>query len=58
MVPRENKNNAYAEIWGTNKENYGIFRKGLFYLFSPNSKHTKCTISRKIQDMFALGKET
>ena len=30
MVTRENKNHAYAEIWGTNKEYYGIFRKGLY----------------------------
>ena len=25
MVPRENKNNAYAKIWRTNKEYYGVF---------------------------------
>ena len=31
MVPRENKNNAYAKFWGTNKEYYGIFRNGLYY---------------------------
>ena len=30
MVPRENKNNAYAKFGGTNKEYYGIFRSGLF----------------------------
>ena len=29
MVPRENKNNAYAKFGGTNKEYYGIFRSGL-----------------------------
>ena len=29
MVPRENKNNAYAKFGGTNKEYYGIFRTGL-----------------------------
>ena len=29
MVPRENKNNAYANFGGTNKEYYGIFRSGL-----------------------------
>ena len=29
MVPRENKNNAYAKFRGTNKEYYGIFRNGL-----------------------------
>ena len=30
MVLRENKNNAYAKLGGTNKEYYGIFRSGLF----------------------------
>ena len=30
MVPRENKNSAYAKFGGTNKEYYGIFRSGLF----------------------------
>ena len=29
MVPRENKNNAYAKFGGTNKEYYGVFRSGL-----------------------------
>ena len=29
MVPRENKNNAYAKFEGTNKEYYGIFQGGL-----------------------------
>ena len=29
MVPRENKNNAYAKSGGKNKEYYGIFRSGL-----------------------------
>ena len=29
VVPRENKNNAYAKFGGTNKEYYGIFRTGL-----------------------------
>ena len=32
MVPRENKNNAYAKFGGTNKEYYGIFRTGLLRL--------------------------
>ena len=31
MVPRENKNNAYAKFGGTNKEYYGIFRNGQLY---------------------------
>ena len=30
MVPRENKNNAYAKFGGTNKQYYGIFRNGLY----------------------------
>ena len=29
MVSRENKNNAYAKLWKTNKECYGIFKSGL-----------------------------
>ena len=29
MIPRENKNNAYAKFEGTKKEYYGIFRSGL-----------------------------
>ena len=29
MVPRENKNNAYAKFGRINKEYYGIFRSGL-----------------------------
>ena len=28
MVPRENKNNAYAKFEGTKKEYCGIFRSG------------------------------
>ena len=32
MVPRVNKNNAYAKFVGTNKEYYGIFRSGLLYI--------------------------
>ena len=34
MVPRENKNNAYAKFGGTNKEYYGIFRTGLLDLLA------------------------
>ena len=30
MVPRENKNNAYAEFGGTSKKYYGIIPSGLF----------------------------
>ena len=30
MVPRENKNNAYAKFGKTNEEYYGIFRTGLY----------------------------
>ena len=32
MVPRENKNNAYAKFWRENKEYYGIFESGLLQL--------------------------
>ena len=31
MVPRENKNSAYAKFGRINKEYYGIFRSGLLY---------------------------
>ena len=41
MVPRENKNIAYAKFGGTNKEYYGIFRNGQF--MPPCSKAT-CAI--------------
>ena len=34
MVPRENKNNAYAKFWRANKEYYGIFESGLFGNFT------------------------
>ena len=34
MVPRENKNNAYAKLGGTKKEYYGIFRTGLYTLYT------------------------
>ena len=30
MVPRENKNYAYAKFGGTNKEFYGIFESAIF----------------------------
>ena len=32
MVPRENKNNAYAKFGGTNKEYYSIFYIYFFFL--------------------------
>ena len=38
MVPRENKNNAYAKFGGTNKEYYGIFRTGLYFITDFASK--------------------
>ena len=34
MVPRENKNNAFARFGGTDKEYYGIFQSGLFECWS------------------------
>ena len=33
MVPRENKNKAFAKFGGTNKEYYGIFRTGLYFQY-------------------------
>ena len=33
MVLRENKNNAYAKFWRTNKEYYGIFESGPLDIF-------------------------
>ena len=43
MVPRENKNNAYANFGGKNKEYYGIFRSGLLTWSPKNgSYHAMC----------------
>ena len=56
MVPRENKNNAYAKFGGTNKEYYGIFQSGLYIkreignLFTKEiegNKNYSITIGRK-----------
>ena len=41
MVPRENKNNAYAKFGGTNKEYNGIFRSGLLL------ENLKCYYDKK-----------
>ena len=38
MVPRENKNNAYAKFGGTNKEYYGIFRNGQLLCYYPGQR--------------------
>ena len=38
MVPRENKNNAYAKFEGTNEDYYSIFRSDLFFTFEEGSK--------------------
>ena len=43
MVPRENKNNAYAKFGGTNKEYYGIFRTGLL-----RTRDKPCIIKRSV----------
>ena len=43
MVPRENKNNAYAKFEGKNKEYYSIFRSGLL------NSHKKETKKKKTQ---------
>ena len=40
MVPRENKNNAYAKFEGTNEEYFGIFRNGLL-----GPVHTKTIVN-------------
>ena len=32
MVPKENKNNAYAKFGGKNKECYGIYQTGMFII--------------------------
>ena len=37
VVPRENKNNAYAKFAGKKKEYYGIFRSGLLKLLNKTS---------------------
>ena len=50
MVPRENKNNAYANLGGGggNKKHYGIFRNGQLYIILfvsltvENQKSTIC----------------
>ena len=39
MVPRQNKNNAYSKSGGTNKEYYGISRRGLSKKIIGNSDH-------------------
>ena len=33
MVPRENKNNAYAKFGRTNKEYYDIYRNGPWFVY-------------------------
>ena len=40
MVPRENKNNAYAKFEGTNEEYFGTFRNGLL-----GPVHTKTIVN-------------
>ena len=40
MVPRENKNNAFAKFEGTNEEYFGIFRNGLL-----GPVHTKTIVN-------------
>ena len=52
MLPRENKNNAYAKFGGTNKEYYGIFRSGQLRsitTFVPQAdKFLKCDCVRSV----------
>ena len=45
MVPRENKNNAYANFGGTNKEYYGIFQSGLLMSDLDVTPHMDCSSS-------------
>ena len=52
MAPRENKNNAYANFVGTNKEYYGIFKSGLLLVLNAKSwieheKHATMFFPRK-----------
>ena len=51
MVPRENKNNAYAKFGGTNKEYYGIFWNGQFDSISNEVADRKRTIFLKTRLM-------
>ena len=43
MVPRENKNNAYAKFWRPNKEYYGSFESGLFKALA-KQEHTSAIV--------------
>ena len=45
MVPRENKNNAYAKFWRENKEYYGSFESGLL-IVNLHLSFPLCSISR------------
>ena len=57
MVPRENKDNTYAKFGETNKEYYGIFRKGLFnFNFNLNSqKYQYYSVrKRKVEYIYRL----
>ena len=42
MIPRENKNNAYAKFWGKNKEYFGIFRTGLLKIETSTFSDKNC----------------
>ena len=47
MVPRENKNNAYAKFGCTNKNDYGIFESGqLLKVF--DFKRSPCKLFKSI----------
>ena len=48
MVPRENKNNAYAKFGGTNKEYYGISE--VAYFINPLTPQTPQTRSQGLFD--------
>ena len=50
MVPRENKNNAYAKFGGTNKEYHGIFRNGVQHITEVLQVSQSNITTQKIKD--------
>ena len=69
MVPRENKNNAYAKFGGTNNKYYGICRNGLLAQTSltndivvlwragVDNRVVKSLLCKTLQDFRGLGQE-
>ena len=54
MVPRENKNDAYAKFRRTNKEYYSIFESGPFVDTSITEYQNTATIPPGLVDHFQL----